>query len=102
MLCRVNRLWRVILLVLLLGPAIGPSFLPAEDLCGEQRDCCDQDRACDVTCVRCACCASRPISPTPAEMADALDAPPASTVILATAFPPPAPTSDILHVPKSV
>jgi hypothetical protein len=99
----VNRLFRILLLALLLGPSIGPVVQPIQEVCAEEhQDCCEPDGVCDHTCADCACCAGSAISLSSPALAKVLNGPPVPTVAARTATPPSAPPSDILHVPKSV
>ena len=96
-----RRLWPLLLTLAMVAPLAGGWAMPIQDECQDESEC-EEGGVCDFDCGLCVCCASRPISPTQADAADVLDTPRTSVVVLATAFPPAAPPSGILHVPKSV
>ena len=101
MLDAVNRLTRILLLAFLAWPQLGQPLLPLREVCAEERGCCEQNGACDVTCVACACCAVRVMTFTDPGVAEDLEGPTTPSIAANTAAPPLAPPSDILHVPKS-
>lgn len=92
---------RIVLVMLLLGPQLGAVALPSEVVCQETDDCCEPDGGCDVNCIRCACCASRTPTLTPASRL-VLAALPGSYAPAGAAAPSQPAPRDILHVPKSV
>ncbi len=97
-----NRLARILLVTLLLGPQVGLVVLPVEPACQEERDCCDPHGVCDVSCVQCACCASCvPTLTCDSSVARVAAVSGASAAAAVSAPPQPAPR-DILHVPKTV
>jgi hypothetical protein len=82
---------------------MGQDFRPVQEVCTEEReDCCDPKDACDVNCVQCACCATRPNIVTAMAVAVDLPGPPALARAAYEAAPASAPPTDILHIPKSV
>ena len=100
---RVNRLFRIILLVLFLAPAVGQITRPVEEVCVEEHDgCCEPKAACDVNCVQCACCAARAVTFQSEGPVECLDGLRTTTAVAPVATPPSAPAFDILHIPKSI
>ena len=97
-----TRLLRILLVAVLLGPQVGTLFVPHEAACQEAADCCTPDGGCDVSCVTCACCATRPSSfPTSVTVAP-VHASTRTAAPVAGAVSLPLRSTDILHVPKSV
>lgn len=97
-----NRIFRILLLVLLLGPSVGQVLRHAQEICAEaQRDCCDPKGLCQASCAECACCAVPAITLETAASTGIHDAAPLPTAVAAVVAPPLAPPSDILHIPKS-
>jgi hypothetical protein len=102
-LAAVNRLFRILLLTLLLGSALEQVLCSAPVVCAEERqDCCEPGGPCDVDCMDCACCAATAITFPGAASVECLDSPPEPAVAVHATLPPLAPPTDILHVPKSV
>jgi hypothetical protein len=97
-----NRLLRILLLAVLLGPQVGTFLAPPEVFCEETSDCCTPDGVCDVDCVVCAFCVSRIPSLTPSISVESIGAHPGATNTAASAAPLPLHPKDILHVPKSL
>lgn len=99
----VNRLLRIMLLVLFIAPALGEIIGPIEVVCLEEHDgCCELKAACDVNCVQCACCAARAVTFQSEGPVECLDGLRTTTAAPPVATPPSAPAFDILHIPKSV
>jgi hypothetical protein len=97
-----NRLFRALLIAMLVGPQIGQLLSPVQDACVEERqDCCDSDGVCDVNCVRCACCSVRLVVVHNVGSHQTLGGPPAHPFLMHADSPPVAPSSDILHIPKT-
>lgn len=95
------RLTRILLIALLIGPQVGTVVFPVDALCQEERDCCDPEGVCDVSCVQCVCCASRVPTLTSASSIGLFAAVFGTPAVAATAAPPQPTPRDILHVPKT-
>ena len=96
-----NRLWTLLLVLLLLAPSAAVWALPIQDECQEETAC-DNGGTCDFDCALCVCCGHRTPGVTPTFVTAApedLPAPPAIAVQPTPLAPPP---TEILHVPKSV
>lgn len=98
-----NRLLRVLLLAVLLGPPVSHALQPFADVCAEERqDCCGPNGVCDVYCVSCACCTGRTVEFASCTFGEDSVGPPARSAPALFEVPPSAPPSDILHIPESV
>src|SRR5438093_657476 len=94
----VNRLFRILLLALLLVPSVGQVLKPVQEVCAGEQDCCGPNGLCDVNCVHCPCCGARAITFSSAAVVEDLDGPPTPTTPARAVAPPSVPPSDILPI----
>ena len=97
-----KRLLHIVLLALFLGPQVGTILVPREGVCQETDDCCPPGGVCNVNCVTCACCMSRPTNCSSVVTLDPIAGASSPAMTLAGSVSLPLFSTEILHVPKSV
>jgi hypothetical protein len=94
-------LWILLLALAMVAPTATAWTWPVQDECQDESDC-EQGGRCDFDCALCICCAHRTQGVTTSIITAPPGEVPASPAHAIHLEPPTAPTTDILHVPKSV
>jgi len=94
---------RILFLVAVLAPQMASVAVATDGYCEEAAGgCCTPEGDSDVSCVDCACCASRMPSVIPFRAAEPILSSPRLATAAAIHFSPQAFPTDIFHVPKSL
>lgn len=101
MLPSVIRILHMVLLLVFLGPQVGPILSFPDPYCEDTGEACAPDEACTTACAMCACCVTRLSTAVTVAEFEPLNPPVDEACTAAVAVPPSPPPADILHVPKS-